>query len=43
MVADREEERTREIPPPRREKVEQQWERGRQVEEPVRMVVDGRV
>jgi hypothetical protein len=40
MIADREEERTREIPPPRREKVEQQWERGRQVEESVRYLVD---
>lgn len=31
MVADREEVLTREIPPPRQAKVEEQWERGREI------------
>ena len=32
MVADREEIRQREIPPPRQAKVEEQWERGQEVQ-----------
>jgi hypothetical protein len=32
MVADREEVRAREIPPPRQAKVEEQWERGQEVQ-----------
>ena len=32
MVADREEMRQREIPPPRQAKVEEQWERGQEVQ-----------
>lgn len=32
MVADREEARMREVPPPRHAKVEEQWERGQEVQ-----------
>jgi len=32
MVADREEVRAREIPPPRQTRVEEQWQRGQEVE-----------